>query len=586
MVERLFLWTWDTRPFPAWPDRREVWGDGDNWIYGHWVNGKLGLSSLAAIVRALCNEAGLTDQQIDVSRLSQRVMGYVLGSRTTARAAIEPLMEAYAFDAVERDGVLTFIPRGIDTARSIGSDELVDLGNEPVMTLSRQQEIELPQQASVVYYDPQTLYQPGHQLAQRMETDSQEALSLSLPAAMSAQDAKNIAEMLLYRSWVGRTRYRFTLPIAHAMLEPGDVITVTRDGVTHTMRIVEARLTSPLVLMVHAVAEDVAAYDFYAPPGQGTAASDGFATANPTRLELLDVPAFPTDGAQEGRLRFAACGTFSGWKGAVVYASGDAGVSYQRATGVYSEATIGVAVDALPAASAGNRFEYGTSVTVLLQAGELANATETAVLNGANAALLGDEVFQFTAAEWVEENKYRLSGFLRGRLGTEWAGENHAAGERFILLDGHIFNHIMPLGSIGLPRLYKGVTVNESLGGTTAQAFTWQARCLKPLAPVHLSGERDGAGNLTIRWVRRSRVGAEWRDHADIPLAEETERYEVEVLNGSNVVRTLSGLVGTSAPYSVTEQTADFGAPQAAVTVRVYQMSAVVGRGYGAEGAV
>jgi hypothetical protein len=38
---------------------------------------------------------------------------------------------------------------------------------------------------------------------------------------------------------------------------------------------------------------------------------------------------------------------------------------------------------------------------------------------------------------------------------------------------------------------------------------------------------RGSSGNLTISWIRRSRVDAEWRDGVGIPLGEESEAYEV-----------------------------------------------------------
>ncbi len=39
---RTHLWTWDARPFPAFPYLTDVWGDGDNWDTGHWLSGRLG----------------------------------------------------------------------------------------------------------------------------------------------------------------------------------------------------------------------------------------------------------------------------------------------------------------------------------------------------------------------------------------------------------------------------------------------------------------------------------------------------------------------------------------------------------------
>ena len=82
------------------------------WVTGHWTTGKLGISSLAAIVRELCLKAGLSDALIDVSALTNQVAGYVVTSRSDARRLIEELMSGYFFDAVESAGILRFVPRG------------------------------------------------------------------------------------------------------------------------------------------------------------------------------------------------------------------------------------------------------------------------------------------------------------------------------------------------------------------------------------------------------------------------------------------------------------------------------------------
>lgn len=38
----IHLWTWDARPYPAFPAATEVWSDGPNWQTGHWLTGRLG----------------------------------------------------------------------------------------------------------------------------------------------------------------------------------------------------------------------------------------------------------------------------------------------------------------------------------------------------------------------------------------------------------------------------------------------------------------------------------------------------------------------------------------------------------------
>ena len=94
-------WTWDARPFPAFPARSDVWTDADNWRLGHWLNGRLGSVSLGSLVRDLCRRAGLPDSQIDVSALADVVHGYLITAIESPRASIAPLARHFGFDAVE-----------------------------------------------------------------------------------------------------------------------------------------------------------------------------------------------------------------------------------------------------------------------------------------------------------------------------------------------------------------------------------------------------------------------------------------------------------------------------------------------------
>jgi hypothetical protein len=100
---------------------------------------------------------------------------------------------------------------------------------------------------------------------------------------------------------------------------------------------------------------------------------------------------------------------------------------------------------------------------------------------------------------------------------------------------------------------------------------------LRPYSPVHVRGTRTG-GDLTIAWTRRTRVGGDAWSAADVPLAEESERYEIDILDGSTVKRTIAATSPT-ATYSAADQTTDFGTPQPACTIRLYQLAAGYGRG-------
>jgi hypothetical protein len=156
----------------------------------------------------------------------------------------------------------------------------------------------------------------------------------------------------------------------------------------------------------------------------------------------------------------------------------------------------------------------------------------------------------------------------------------HQAGETVLVLDPATFTRVSSLDELGLSRFYRAVSIGADPSLPGAVAFTNEAASLKPYAPVHIQGSRNGGGDLTITWVRRTRYSGEWRDLVDVPLNEASEAYQLDVLDGAGqVVRTLSS-ISPSVIYSAANQSTDFGAPQGAVDVAGYQISAVVGRGF------
>lgn len=580
MVERQFVWTWDARPFPFWPDLDGVWSDGDLWRYGHWVQGKLGSSSLASIVSDLSQRAGLAEEQIDVGGLTDIVEGYILKGQTSVRDAIDALRSAYFFDAVESGGVIKYVKRGGENVAVISETSLVGSGKEQeVINVSRLQELELPQKIDVVYLNKAADYQIGNQHSQRLAVSSRGTETIGLPIVMNNQFAKNIADVSIYNAWKERNSYAVILPIQYAYLEPTDIITVTVGGVSHSIRISDTRLIEPGVVKISGVAEDVSVYDFYNEPGTIAPQTDVVTDPGETVLAMLDLPPLPADPANQGYIRYAVSGVEEAWNGAVIFRSDDAGSNYSQVTVAGTASVIGVATDVL-ATGVTDIFDYKNTVTISLYGnGELESVSELAVLNGANLAKLGDEIIQFKTATLVSSGKYTLSGLLRGRLGTESAISSHVAGEEFVLIDNNLVKELEANSSIGISKLYKAVSVGKTLADSAAESFTYTGNALKPFSPVHISGVRDGSNNLTISWIRRTRTDGQWRDNVDVPLSESSEQYEVDIMNGSNVVRTISGLTSVSASYSAAEQTTDFGSQQSSVSVRIYQLSEVVGRG-------
>src|SRR5690606_3525994 len=98
------------RPYPAFPNKLSIWSDGANWATGHWLNGRLGNSSLAQTIAAILDDHGF--YAYDVSGVSGDLTGYVQGQVISARQLLEPLLSAYQIDVVEDRGSLRFFMRG------------------------------------------------------------------------------------------------------------------------------------------------------------------------------------------------------------------------------------------------------------------------------------------------------------------------------------------------------------------------------------------------------------------------------------------------------------------------------------------
>ena len=578
-VPRKFIWTWDARPFPFFPDLGSVWADGGNWKTGHWIQGKLGLSSLGQIVADLLKKVGYDSTMYDTSRLLDIVSGFVITNRQTVRACLEQLATAYFFDCVESDGLLKFIKRGKVSSTTIDFTELVvNDDSSDALTVTRTQELELPRQVDVIYLNRTADFQAGTQSSQRQTVKAVDYTTVNLPIVLSDQEAKVVADVTLYNAWVGRVQYQFTVPPKYALLEPTDVITVTKDGAAYLVRLTATKLVRNGMQEISGIAEDVSSYDFYNPAGTGTPNLQPPATISATRLELMDLPAFPTDGVTDAYLRYGVVGLGDNWAGSAVYRSDDGGSNYALMQALTAQATIGAVLNIIPAGTV-YAWDNISTIDVLLTFGQLQSVTDIAVLNGANVCVIGDEVIQFQTATLLDTNKYRLSGLLRGRLGTEWAVGSHTAGERFIMLTNALARELMASSSWGISRKFKPVTIGSTLGATTAQDFAYAARALKPYSPVHIVGSRS-AGDLTINWKRRTRINGDWRDAVDVPMSEESERYEVDIMSGVTLKRTITGLTSPTAVYTSAQQITDFGSAQSSILVNVYQLSAAVGRGY------
>jgi len=590
MVERRFVWCWDARPYPFFPALTNVWSDGENFRLGHWIEGKIGNMQLAEIVRDLCLRAGLAEAEFDVTALDDEVVGYVVTERKAVRDMIAVLQTAYFFDAVERDGVLVFVKRGAGAPITLDPNDLGASENDSDRSrvkVERTQDTELPIAVDVVHIDEGRDYQSSTVTVRKQVGQSESVNTLSFPIVLTVEQAQAIGQRALREMWQGREAVDLRLPTRAVRFDPTDIVEIPIDGVWRRIRLTAVTYGKPGLVLLRGVATDGGIPEFYtAPTDSGVLPPSVPEPVAPVRIELLDMPIMiDSHDASAPSFYVAACPAGTGrFRGATLFQPTADALDYVVAAVAGLPSIMGETVTELAAGPAW-RWDRVNMVEVQLDYGSLQSLPDERVLAGGNAALVGDEVIQFANAELIAEGRYRLSRLLRGQRGTEHEIASHPAGSRFILLDpARQPRPNFPVSRIGIEIAWRYAPVPQGPSGDLSGEiiFTDTGNGLRPFAPVQLKAVRDpSSGDVQLAWIRRTRVGGDsWLN--EVPLGEETEEYDVLILDGADVVRTVR-VTGQSALYTAAQQTADFGAPPGSLAWRVAQASRAYGRGTAAE---
>jgi hypothetical protein len=547
--------------------------------------------TVISMVKGFALRAGLLESDLQLTPAAGvNVRGYLRPARQAPRADLEQLSRAYNVEYADVGGRFTAFVRGRQAYPDVIDAKYLGFieggggdrqGNDPADILEQKilNVSELPRSLDVKHYDPAREGDVGTQRASRQTVGARRAETLELYCTLTADEGRRVAERELYLAWVEGKPATFTLPYTFSYLHPGRLFQTTVGARTYVLRVVEITGPVPGLLKVAAVPERSYVFDQAATSASGTFAPSTPPLPASSAVTFIDLTLLRDSDDQSGM--YVAVGPASAdgsWLSAALLR--DKGSGYEVLETFTLGAILGRAVTALASADPAVT-DYANTVTVDLYTGALESATEDQVLAGANAAVLGNEVIQFQTATPVSgyPRRYVLSGLLRARKGTDW-GMTHAVGERFVLLDSAVKFVPLDLLELSKTRSYKAVTAGQAEADAATVNWTYDAGALRPYSPVHAEGARDGSGNLTITWARRTRVGSGvWEETGqEPPVGEESEKYEIDVMDGAAVKRTLSA-TSPSVTYAAADQVTDFGSPQPSVTVRIYQISALVGRG-------
>lgn len=575
----IYLWTWDARPYPAFPAATEVWSDGPNWQTGHWLTGRLGAAPMDALVQALLTDSGITGA--DTSALREACDGYVVDRPMPPRAMIEPLAGAYAFDASAADGTLRFVSRGGAPVAEFAEDDLVLTDGGGLARLTRAQETELPREARFSFTDGTVDYRRSAVTSRRLAGGSNRSVHSDLAVVSDDAAMARRAEIWLQDLWAGRESAGFSLGPQCLSLTPGDVIAVTVNGRRRLFEINALLDAEARQVTARSIDPEVFSVPLSVPRPTRPAIP---AALGPVEVSVLDLPMIePSEPPVLTRLAVFA----SPWPTSVTAWTSSDGAGFQPAAIIPAPSISGETLDPLPAGPSG-RWDHGNAVRVRLYGGALSSVSDARVLARANAAAVqnpnGDwEVLQFAHAELVDSGAYKLSRLLRGQAGSDHAiADVLPPGAPFVLLNTRLATLSKGLSVLDRPILVRLAAAGRAHDDPTAVALTVtpRATALLPLSPVHVKAARE-SGGVRISWIRRTRIdGDGWG--VEVPLGEDVEAYTLDVLSGGAIVRSIA-CGAPEAFYSDADELADFGAPQASLHLRVAQLSATVGAGHPAE---
>lgn len=549
--------------------------------------------TLGEIVETECLSSNLlTAGDLDVSELTDVVRGYQVTNPGAIRAALEPLRQAWPFDVVPSGYKLKFPKRGKSSVLTIPAENLVLSGNSDVLTVAREMDTQLPRRIEVAYADVDREYDQSKQRSERLNTDAINETQVELAIVMSATEAAQKAEILLYAAWLERADLSFILPPIYAQLEPADIVTIVTAQATYEVRIASINYLPDGRLECSGKPNAAATYTSSAVGQAGVYTGQQMTLPGPAELLLLDIPCVNPTYMDKPGLLTGMSPYLDAWKGGAIVRSDDAGQTWEVVDAIAPPGSIAGVTTSQLAAGVTHIVDTANVLDVIVHGGTLVSVTDSALFNGANHFAIGAhgrwEIVGVKTAATLAGNQYRLSNLMRGRFGTEWAMSLHTAADTIVLLDAATLRFIsLNPSAINAERLWRGVMKGQSIDAAAETALTYSAVNLKPLAPIRLRGHANpGSFDWTIEWERRSRTPVEPFSGVATPLGETSEAYEVEIWDATytTLKRTLTGITSKSATWTSAQQVADFGSYQTEVYARVYQLSPTVGRSAALQG--
>lgn len=527
--------------------------------------------------------------------------GVVYPSETTLDNAEQDANNIFDVKIVPSDGKRKYVKAKRDGSfaldDTIASTSIVEQADFNIQKTMQSDEQSLVG-ARISYIDRNARYERTDQEYRRpvgiySVTRSDRVEDVSTNFVLSSSQAMQAITTKVYRSNFGLDVYNFTVAPQKFYLEPADIVQFDFEGFTVVGQINEANLSGEAFTQDMTVTQYVQAIDATF-TGIDINTPDLTDLSYLTRFLYLDAPLISTGddlgGSAVRQYAMMSGYGYSAFQGATLYRSFD-GDTYGVVTSRYGVTpVVGLlkAVTGSPNATI-EAIDATTTLEVTILSGDTADLvtiTETEMLAGGNRALIGK------AGRWVIIYFQTVS--VTNKIATisniVWSSPFYQTflnaltpGDYFVLLQtGHHVRFSGEVTKLGDDIFYKAASDAFPVSSVPTEEHALVGRAEMPFPPLHLNAVVDGS-DIDLSWDWRSRLyGGSILPGSDNTLGEATLAFEIEIMDGATVKRTLTATTN-SKTYLAADIATDFGTMPDDLTFRVYQISALVGRGYVAE---
>lgn len=578
--------------------------------------------TLPQVCQAICARASFTN--VDVSELPALPVNLTRSAGTSARDILKVLGQVYQFDMVDSAGLLRFVPKGQNIVAQLSYDDIgvaKPTNGTPgaPYAWTRTQGTDLPRSVAIKYTSALANYNQSTQFFQLHDNFGKD-VTVAVPLTLDDRTAITAAMLLTVEPHIERTAYSWTCDFTKLAYEPGDVVQMPW-GVTRITQVQLRQTDKEPVVDFQGVID--ASYVIYSGNGNSAGVAlpqlgqpSTYLPALPTQnagsllasmlqpgsitiqpptkpppnvgnayVALVEVP--PLTSQQTSPFYLAApWSTGNVFAGAALFESTDGGQTFNQLGQQAQSGIVGWANAVLPATQP-YTWDTTSTVDIYLNATymQLSGATDLQVIQGGNLALCGGELIQFGNATLMTDPNghpfYRLSRLLRGRRATDNMMASHILGEQFVLIQpGDETSISYGLHDINNANEFKVATVGQEISTIPEQAFSPTGLWYRPFPPAHPMATVDASNDWNVAFFASARLNGWWGSGYTATLDPDTQTWSADILNGTAVVRTVTGNLATpSFQYTAAQQSADGFTPgQHGITMNIYEVGQL-GRG-------